>query len=345
MASFETVSAKEFLTDFERILSNPQLHYFYCKWKLLRSIRDRRFMLAEISENVHQYPNVYKAYLAIKDSIVLPFDKLFPEPLQIWINDASRLCLNVLLDESQANIDALIMHIDSGGHYEECVPNYYKLCVKGFRKVSNICSKYPLGSQDIKNVIENAASISALGNHSDAGRLHKILSINIDKHSTNAIKILHLVKEKEGKKLEFKSSFNYDVKNDMKNKKLKYQCTKTIAAFLNSRGGTLLVGVDDNGKILGLEKDLSYTEYDQDKFILMFKDTVKNTLGAMISHFVEWSLEEIDRNLFVLIVYVKPSTFPVLHNKNEFFIRFNPSSDRILDDKDRQKYIQVRFKN
>ncbi|ABE56635.1 Divergent AAA region [Shewanella denitrificans OS217] len=345
MASFETESARRFLTEFEQILSNPKLHFFYCEWKLLLAIRERRFMWAAISENVHQYPHFYKAYLAIKGSIVLPYDKLFPVSLQNWINDASRLCLNVLLDGSKANIDALIMHIDSGGHYEECVPNYYKLCVKGFRKVSNICSKYPLGSQEIKDVVDNAASIFATGGHSDASRLNKILSINIDKYGSNAIKILHLVQEKEGKQLEFKSSFNYDVNNDERSKVLKYQCTKTISAFLNSKGGTLLVGVDDNGKILGLEKDLSYVGYNQDKFVLKFKDTVKAALGAKISNLVEWSLEEVGRNLFVLIVEVKPSPFPVLHNEKEFFIRFNPSSDRILDNKDYQRYVQTRFKD
>jgi predicted HTH transcriptional regulator len=30
---------------------------------------------------------------------------------------------------------------------------------------------------------------------------------------------------------------------------------KTIAAFMNSEGGTLIVGVDDSGNILGVEKD------------------------------------------------------------------------------------------
>ena len=39
------------------------------------------------------------------------------------------------------------------------------------------------------------------------------------------------------------------------NKKLEEVILKTVAAFANSQGGTLLIGVDDEGTILGLEQD------------------------------------------------------------------------------------------
>ncbi|RPJ37658.1 MAG: ATP-binding protein [Deltaproteobacteria bacterium] len=32
-------------------------------------------------------------------------------------------------------------------------------------------------------------------------------------------------------------------------------CSKTIAAFLNTEGGDLLIGVGDDGAIVGIERD------------------------------------------------------------------------------------------
>jgi predicted HTH transcriptional regulator len=56
--------------------------------------------------------------------------------------------------------------------------------------------------------------------------------------------------------LEFKSSLRWGVPEGGVNKTLEKVIVKTIAGFLNSKdGGTLLIGVADNGTILGLEGD------------------------------------------------------------------------------------------
>ncbi|MBW0296006.1 AlbA family DNA-binding domain-containing protein [Shewanella xiamenensis] len=342
MTSYFVEGARRFLSDHERIFSNPKIQYFYCEWILLIRVREKQFMLAEIRELIHHYPNVYKAFLAIQDSINLPHEKLYPESLQNWINAAFRLCLDVLYNENKANVDALLNHINSGGHYEECVPNYYKLCVQAYKKVSEVCRKYPLGSKEINQIVKHASMLTASGCQSDSDYLAKILKLNTDLLSESTIKILHLAKNKEGKQLEFKSSFEYDVILNSKNKNLKYECTKTIAAFLNSQGGTLLVGVNDSGKILGLQKDLSYVDDNHDNFVLKFKDTVLGRLGKGICNLVEWSLVDVGTDLFVLMVDVKPSPFPVWDNSS-FFIRNNPSSDRLLDEKEYKEYAKTRF--
>jgi predicted HTH transcriptional regulator len=38
---------------------------------------------------------------------------------------------------------------------------------------------------------------------------------------------------------------------------------KTVCGFLNGRGGTLLIGVDDEGEALGLAADLELLDYHQ----------------------------------------------------------------------------------
>jgi hypothetical protein len=39
-----------------------------------------------------------------------------------------------------------------------------------------------------------------------------------------------------------------------------HEVTKTIAAFLNTSGGMLLVGVNDSGAVLGIEPDFGYCQ-------------------------------------------------------------------------------------
>lgn len=69
-----------------------------------------------------------------------------------------------------------------------------------------------------------------------------------------------LLSQDEGQRLEFKSSLRYDVKasehgQDKINPDLEKEVLREVCAFLNSDGGTLLIGVSDDKKVLGLKDD------------------------------------------------------------------------------------------
>jgi len=57
--------------------------------------------------------------------------------------------------------------------------------------------------------------------------------------------ILNIINKGEGRKIEFKKCKN----------KLPNNLFETVCAFLNTEGGTVLLGVSDNGKIFGIDKD------------------------------------------------------------------------------------------
>ena len=59
----------------------------------------------------------------------------------------------------------------------------------------------------------------------------------------------------ESSRVEFKSSIRWDMRENRLNEPLKFSVIKTIAAFLNTEGGTLLVGVDDDRNVVGLKGD------------------------------------------------------------------------------------------
>lgn len=64
-----------------------------------------------------------------------------------------------------------------------------------------------------------------------------------------------LIAAGESATVEFKSSVRWDMRENRLNEPLKFSVIKTVAAFLNSNGGTLLIGVDDDRKVVGLKGD------------------------------------------------------------------------------------------
>ena len=80
--------------------------------------------------------------------------------------------------------------------------------------------------------------------------------------------------------LEFKASFLFDLKRYEFNDEIEihpknpHSIAKTIAAFANSQGGKLYVGIrDDDKKILGLEHDYNILEKHKDETIELKNDS------------------------------------------------------------------------
>jgi hypothetical protein len=69
--------------------------------------------------------------------------------------------------------------------------------------------------------------------------------------------VASLIAAGESASVEFKSSVRWDMRENRLNEPLKFSVIKTVAAFLNSNGGTLLIGVDDDRKVVGLKGDYS----------------------------------------------------------------------------------------
>lgn len=90
-----------------------------------------------------------------------------------------------------------------------------------------------------------------------------------------------LIADGESDGLEFKSTLRWDLVESTVNKRLEDVVIKTIAAFANSQGGTLLIGVADDGKLLGLESDFhSLGDGDRDKFEIHLRNLLNQQLGV-----------------------------------------------------------------
>jgi len=91
------------------------------------------------------------------------------------------------------------------------------------------------------------------------------------------ITIEELIFEGESSNLEFKSSLRWDYKESKINTALERVVLKTIAAFNNNDGGILIIGVDDDGNVLGLDRDYdSLRKSDRDGFELYLLDKIES---------------------------------------------------------------------
>ena len=120
-----------------------------------------------------------------------------------------------------------------------------------------------------------------------------------------------LVAQGEGELLEFKETLRWDVRQGVLNKKIEDQSLKAIAAFTNYKGGTLLIGVRDDGTVPGLEPDLNTVGGSRDKFDLHLTNLIKDRFSESFrAGCVSVSYPVIDAKL-ICRVDVKRSRKPV----------------------------------
>lgn len=134
-----------------------------------------------------------------------------------------------------------------------------------------------------------------------------------------------IIRMGEGPRLEFKSSLRWDLGESRVNRNLEQVVLKTLAGFLNSAaGGTLLVGVADDGSVLGLEKDYqTLKKTNRDGFEQALMTAISTNLGADLCTFVHVLFHVVD-GLDVCRVIVSPANRPVFvdaGNTPHFFVR------------------------
>lgn len=95
------------------------------------------------------------------------------------------------------------------------------------------------------------------------------------------ISLEEMIAEGESEELEFKQTLRWDVKEGRINKALEQVVTKTVAAFANSYGGgTLLIGVADDGEAVGLDPDYaSLGDADKDRFEIHLRNLFAKEFG------------------------------------------------------------------
>lgn len=163
-----------------------------------------------------------------------------------------------------------------------------------------------------------------------------------------------LLKEEENRYLEFKSSLRWDYRQEKVNPELEKVIMKTIAAFGNTDGGILLIGVDDDKNILGLEKDFqSLKRTDADYYEVHLRNIMHKLMGVKyVSKYIRTQFEQLEDQKIICKIKVISASEPLYlkyNNKNgqieeKFYVRSGNSSHEIKSIAEINDYINTKFK-
>lgn len=147
----------------------------------------------------------------------------------------------------------------------------------------------------------------------------------------------------ESGEVEFKSTLRVNLHTGATDKRMEHAVLKTVAGFLNSNGGTLIVGVSDAGTPVGIDADKFSNE---DKMSLHFVNIVRTRMGAGAMTAIHVHFGDRD-NYRVMVVRCLRSPTPVYVKDGEaehFYVRTGPSTTE-LRPSEMQSYSAHRFKN
>jgi len=152
-----------------------------------------------------------------------------------------------------------------------------------------------------------------------------------------------LINRGESRTLEFKETLSLDVRSNTKERYVEDMSLKTVAAFLNTEGGVLLIGVNDCGESVGLEKEIqAYHKGSDDKFLLHFTHILYRSVGEHWLPLMDYFMVDISGRK-ILKVICQPADKPCFINKEaEFYVRSNPATAR-LEGRKQYEYIRQRF--
>ncbi|MCW5940486.1 MAG: ATP-binding protein [Fimbriimonadaceae bacterium] len=107
----------------------------------------------------------------------------------------------------------------------------------------------------------------------------------------------------EDHRTEFKSGFNWNPKSSSRDLGLRHGCLRTIAAFMNSEGGELWIGIDDDGTPVGIDDELRAfrSKKPRDLFEGQIREALKNSVEPIPLNSVRIQFDEIESRTVCLV--------------------------------------------
>jgi len=157
-----------------------------------------------------------------------------------------------------------------------------------------------------------------------------------------AMTLDQLIANDEDAAVEFKSTGRWDIKTEQRSPAIEDAVVKTVAAFLNTDGGTLLIGIGPDGTPVGLQSDYPHVRpANGDGFVNWLTTHLVNALGASAVMRTRARIVP-HRGVDVCRLDAARSARPVWAKTSKaadlFFVRMNNSS-RPIDDDERDQYI------
>ncbi|GGC73867.1 DUF262 domain-containing protein [Hoyosella rhizosphaerae] len=151
--------------------------------------------------------------------------------------------------------------------------------------------------------------------------------------------IAEIIASGESQLVEFKSTARWNLYTGKPDRKMEQVIAKTVCGFLNGEGGTLIIGVDDDGNVLGLERDMSTlgAKGNPDGFELALRQMLDNSLSVSTAGLVRIRFETLNEQT-ICVVSVAPSgkaVFAKSSNDNtvsNFWVRIGNATKQLHGD-------------
>lgn len=178
-----------------------------------------------------------------------------------------------------------------------------------------------------------------------ASKLNDFLnSLLVEREKARKRSVEEIIAMGERTFIEFKSTLQWDVREERQNKALRHSVSKTIAAFLNTEGGTLIIGVEDDGSIYGLEPDLALVQNSPDRFDQLLANLITDAIGPQYNHLIRGRFETVEgKQVYVMDIEKAPEPVYLKGARGkEFYIRVRTTT-RALDPEETVNYIQMNW--
>jgi hypothetical protein len=150
-----------------------------------------------------------------------------------------------------------------------------------------------------------------------------------------------LIDSGETTAIEFKSTLRTNLHTGEKDARMETAVLKSVAGFLNGNGGTVVIGVADDGSPVGCERDGFVNE---DKMSLHLANILRDRIGAQHAMNVQPRFDDYE-GVRVLAVECSRSPSPVFlkdGTTEKFYVRYGPSTQELTGGI-AQEYIKQRF--
>lgn len=167
---------------------------------------------------------------------------------------------------------------------------------------------------------------------------------------SDEIHLKHIIGMGETRHVEFKQSFFANVDKIMgdeinieKDSTVQHEVIKDIASFMNTDGGTLLIGVNDKGKVIGIEREMARFKFKKiDNYFQELGAQLGSRLFRDYQQYCKLTEVKVD-GAIVAKIDCRPSSFPVFLDNEKFHVRTDTSSP-CLTGNEMLRYINNRFK-
>ncbi|CAH1569187.1 AlbA family DNA-binding domain-containing protein [Vibrio rotiferianus] len=303
------------------------------------------YWMSYIYERAKLFPEIHALLEIIKPTLGQPLEVAAPPLIQTKLYELSRLAFQIKLNgkiedrEQYTRIAASL----------KCYPPTLRYYIEAVEAHAKFADYLQYASPSPKEIEKTLNLVNGISNCPRDGvrYLEKFQKLDLSYTQPVHKEALEIIRSDEGQHVEFKSCYlSSNTMRHYEKNNLNEQRITSVVAFLNSNGGNLFIGVDDDMSIHGIEDELEkYHNCSEDKFVMqltsLFRDkifirTIDDNHSKALSkpnNLLSISLVVINGHT-VAWVRVKPTKghlffFRERKNKEHFYIRSGRNKQKI----------------